>query len=54
MLPVAKLLKLPTGLGLENALKRIFEQISGLSCLSPGLTCENFDGRLGYSLVLVH
>jgi hypothetical protein len=52
--PIAKLPKVPTGLGLENALKGIFEWFSSMFCLSPGLTCENFDGHVGYSLVLVH
>ena len=52
--PVAKLPKLPTGLGRENALKRIFERSSGLFCVSPCLAFENFDGHVEYSLVLVH
>ena len=52
--PVAKLSKLPTGLGVEYALKRIFECFSGLFYVSPDLTRENFDGHVGYSLVLVH
>jgi hypothetical protein len=54
VVPVTKLPKPPTGLGLENTLERIFEQFSGLFCLSSGLTRENFDGHVGYSLVLVH
>jgi hypothetical protein len=52
--PVTKLPKLPTSLGLENTLKRIFERFSGLFCVSACLTCENFDCHLRYSLVLVH
>ena len=51
--PVAKLPKLPTGLGLENALKRIFEWFSGLFCVSLCLTCENFVGHLAHLLVVV-
>jgi hypothetical protein len=54
LLPVAKLPKLPTGLGFENALKRIFERFSGLFCVSPCLAFENFDGHVDHSLVLVH
>src|SRR3954453_4225990 len=54
MRPVAKLPKLPTGLGAENALKRIFERSSGLFGVSPCLAFENFDGHVEYSLVLVH
>jgi hypothetical protein len=52
--PVTKLPKLPTSLCLENTLKRIFERFSGLFCVSACLTCENFDGHLRSSLVLVH
>jgi hypothetical protein len=54
VLSVAKLPKLPTRLGLENALKRIFERFSALFCASPCLAFENFDDHVEYSLVLVH
>jgi len=54
MRPRAKLPKLPTGLSPENTHKRIFKRFPGLFCVSACLTCENFDGHLGYSLVLVH
>jgi hypothetical protein len=52
--PVAQLRKLSTGLGLENGLKRIFEQFPGAFCASPRLACENFGCHVGYSLVLFH
>ena len=51
--PVAKLSKLSTGLGLEYALKRIFEWFSGLFCVSLCLTCENFVDHLAHLLVVV-
>ena len=51
--PVAKLPKLPTGLGLQYALKRIFECFSGLFCVSLCLACENFIGHLAHLLVVV-
>jgi hypothetical protein len=52
--PVAKFSKLPTGLGLQNALERIFECFSSPLCISLCLAREDFVGHLGYSLVFVH
>ena len=52
--PVTKVPKLPTGLGLEYALKRIFECFSGVFCVGLCLTCENFVGHVAHSLVFVH
>jgi hypothetical protein len=51
---IAKLPKVPTCLGLENALKGIFECFSGMFCVGLCLTCENFVSHIGYSLVFVH
>ena len=51
--PIAKLPKLPTGFGLEHALKCIFECFSGPFCVSPCLACENFVGHLAHVLVVV-
>ena len=51
--PVTKLPKLPTGLGLEYALKRIFECFSGPFCVSLCLACENFVGHLAHLLIVV-
>jgi hypothetical protein len=51
--PVAKLSKLPTGLGLEYALKCVFECFSGLVCVSLCLACENFVGHLAHLLLVM-
>ena len=51
--PVAKLPKLPTGLGVQYALKRTFECFSGLVCVSLCLPCENFVSHLAHLLVVV-
>ena len=52
--PSRSSLRWPTGHGLENALKGIFECYSGLFCLSPSLTRENIVDHIRYSLVFVH
>ena len=52
--PVAKLPKLPTGLGFANALKRILERFSSVFCVGLSLTCENFVDHIRCSLVFVH
>ena len=52
--PVTKVPKLPTGLGLEYALKRIFECFSGLFCVRLCLACQDLVGHVGHYLFSMH
>ena len=52
--PVTKVPKLPTGLGVEYALKRIFECFSALFCVSLCLACQDLVDHVGHYLFSVH